>query len=745
MTRMNQVRPFIMCADFEACASGTTYAKEKDDTFIYAIHVCTVPVYLRFGHATTKTPWQPTKWIRGWNRQKHYIDKDFGTWDDFIDYFLHHLANPNQQIMLYFHNGQKFDFVFIEKWLINNNWYRALTDEDEEEIIKTKQNYYCWNKATGWNAGVLNFWMGNGYCHLELRDTIKIQLGSIKEIGEDLFGNKGTYHEEIKNIEWFKKLDLTKKPLDVSYVDDLIDGETVICKDGYKFNIHRPSNWPKMIKERVGSDVYIMVGLLYFYILNQVINPQNYSSNICMTTGQVAIYSYFLDIIKREGKKKTEKEDEVYARYYGSDWQTRFNEYLLLQGNWDLLDDNEEEAPKIARGGFTNGMIAEQGKILKGWFLSYDVNSEYPFISTGKCPYGAGSSNYTWEEIMANDDLWGVIWVKAKRVEQLVKNVPAMLLAKWSEKDEESNAIYEYELDDFYGCFTKQEWKVFSDSDYFKWVDVKPVKCVGWITKPLIKDFMEENYKAKLKASEEHNKTAKLIAKLKLNSLTGKFSQKLLKIVKLNPQTFTYEHLKKQLGNIKGLDDDMKETLEESDFRYEKAKARGQNLQLLVVNEVSFSNTAIYSFITGGGRAWIQSHMLELGWAFQDQIKVIYGDTDSMKIWCKNQDVAKEVNDYLKEQNLIDDNKLGCFKEEFNGKVKTFKYVCPKKYLCGDEDENIITNKSALSGLKWENIFVKYPHPKLTDIAVGSKFLTLKPSIVKHGVLLNETEYEIKE
>ncbi|MBO7692397.1 MAG: hypothetical protein J6T10_07155 [Methanobrevibacter sp.] len=56
MTNMNNTRPLILCADFETCAGGTRYAKRCDDTFIYAVHVCRVPLYLKFGHATTKTP-----------------------------------------------------------------------------------------------------------------------------------------------------------------------------------------------------------------------------------------------------------------------------------------------------------------------------------------------------------------------------------------------------------------------------------------------------------------------------------------------------------------------------------------------------------------------------------------------------------------------------------------------------------------------------------------------------------------
>lgn len=742
MTNMNKSRPFIMCADFETCASGTKFAKEHDDTFIYAMNVMTVPLFLKFGHATTLTPWQPTKYIRGWNRQKHYINKMFGDWDDFLNYLLPQYTG-NQTIYLYFHNGQKFDFVFIQKWLINHHWYRALTKQDEEECISKGINYYVWDKASNWNSGILHFKTKQGYLDIELRDTIKIQPGSIKEIGEDLFGEHGTYKDDIKTNPWFKDLNLNKQPLDINYIQDK-QGDMIYCSDGYKYPMNSYLLWPKMIRERVGSDVAIMVGLLYYYILNQVINPQNYSNNICLTTGQVAIKSYFLDVIKSVSKSKKDKEGDIWAKWYKSNWDTRFNEYLLLEGQWDLLDEELNQVPKIARGGFTNGMDSIKGKVLHGEFLSFDVNSEYPFISTFNCPCGAGVE-MNLKDLLSDETKWGVIWFRAKHVKQLVSNVPAMLLADWQATDSDDQEIYKYEIDNFDGVLTKQEWQVFMDEDYFEWEDIEVYQVFGWDTKPLLKDFMETNYLAKQKASKEHNKTAKLVAKLKLNSLTGKFSQKLLKVVKLDPETFTYDHLKKQLNNIKGLDDDMKQTLDENSFRYDKALARKQNLQVLIINECEFANTSIYSFITGGGRAWIQSHMLELGWAFQDQIKVLYGDTDSMKIWVKSKEIKEEVLSYLADQNLLNDDKLGCFKEEFNDKVKSFKYLCPKKYLCGDEDENIITSKSALSGLKWDNVLVKYPHPKLNDISVGSKFLTLKPRVVSHGVLLEETEYVIKD
>ena len=58
---------------------------------------------------------------------------------------------------------------------------------------------------------------------------------------------------------------------------------------------------------------------------------------------------------------------------------------------------------------------------------------------------------------------------------------------------------------------------------------------------------------------------------------------------------------------------------------------------------------------------------------------MLYGDTDSMKIWVKDDKTYNQVLSDLKQEGLLDDDKLGMFKEEFGNKVKCFKYLCPKK------------------------------------------------------------------
>ncbi|MBO7733298.1 MAG: hypothetical protein J6S67_12110 [Methanobrevibacter sp.] len=95
------------------------------------------------------------------------------------------------------------------------------------------------------------------------------------------------------------------------------------------------------------------------------------------------------------------------------------------------------------------------------------------------------------------------------------------------------------------------------------------VEYLAYATRPILKHFMETNYIAKQKASKEHNHSAKTVAKLKLNSLTGKFGQKLYKFKKIDPDTVDYDTLKTSLDDLGMVDDDIKETLAESSFRYD--------------------------------------------------------------------------------------------------------------------------------------------------------------------------------
>ena len=742
---IHQPKPIILCADFETSTAGVEYAKRNNDTFIYAMSVIRVPLYddvLKKENVDSKVPWKPLKFVR-WNYKPNLVRRNFGTWEDFLDYLLNKMEiGKDQQIMLYFHNGQKFDFVFIQRWLINNHWLRCLTPKQIEEAREKHLNYYEWETTQSWNAGVLYFWVEKiqGYITLELRDTIKIQPGTIEEIGKDLMKS---YGDDIKSNPWFKDFNLVKVTEFNNYLDYIQDlkGDLVVCKDGTTFNIHNPKEWPEILAKRVSGDTEIMVVLLYYYILNQIINPVDYHADICLTTGQVAVKSFYEEIWHTTEHPEHTRKD-LYETYYGSTFTQRVNEYLQLTGKWG----EDIQAPSIVRGGFTNGMDEVKGKVMEGYFDSKDINSLYPFIACGKCPYGAGTHSYTLEEMMEDKNLWGVIWVKAKHVKQLVRNVPAMIPVKFVEEDEDVIGHYTYECGDFFGCFTKQEWTlVFGRENYFEWEDMEVVEYLCYATRPILKHFMETNYLAKQKASKEHNHSAKTVAKLKLNSLTGKFGQKLYKFKKIDPDTVSYETLKSSLDDLGLVDDDVKETLSENSFRYDWAKKHGFNILIGILSTTSkFVHTGLYAYITGGGRAYIQTIMLRLG-SMYPNIKILYGDTDSMKIWYPNQETQNKVREWMSTNHLVDDTVLGAFKEEWDNQVKQFKYLCPKKYISADKDGNVLEDKSAMSGIKWSEIHNKLPQPHINDFYLGQTFKTLKPYKTKSGVLLIPTDYELKD
>lgn len=741
---VHKPKPIILCGDFETSTAGTEYAKKYDDTFVYALHVIRVPladIVMKKDKVVSKTPWTPLKFVR-WNYKPNILNKSFGTWDDFVSYVLNKMDLVKDfQIILYFHNGQKFDFKFIYKWLLKNNWYRALTIQDEEDIRETHQNYYIWERTESWNSGRLYFWLEklNGYICVDLRDTLKIQQGTIEEIGNDLM----KMYPDWKDNPWFKDFNLHKvKEFNnvLDYVQDL-SGDNVVCKDGTTFNIHNPKQWPDVLKRRVSGDTEIMVVLLYYYILNQIINPVDYHADICLTTGSVAVKSLF-EFIWTHYPDHPRNPKKLWDWYFGQALVDRQTDFIKLIGKWG---EAKMDNPSIMRGGFCNGLDSLKGQVIEGYFSSYDVNSEYPTALTHPVPYGKPLHEESWNKVMKDNKLWGVIWVRAKSLKQKIRNIPARIPTAFELVEDEEIGHYTYEAKDFYGCFTKDEWVDFSNPNYFEWEEPELVYYQYYETRPLLRDFILDQYQVKCEAKKNANKSMYLRSKLIMNGIGGKMGQKLFKFHKIDPSSITFQHLVKQLDYFKGLDLDWKEDIMESSYKYDSAKKSSYNLQLPQMSDVPYVSPSIYACMTGWGRAWIFGAMLRIGAKFGDKVKVLYGDTDSMKIWFADQETQKTVDDYLRSKNLVDDVKLGCFKEEFNNQVKQFKYICPKKYFTSDGTNKVLEDKSALSGMRWADVHKVIEHPELKDFYIGAKFPVLKPRETKSGVLLEENLLEIKE
>ena len=732
MSRPNWIKSTILfCADLETCTPNTEYYKRENDTFVYAFKLVRVPIQW---HASKKelgvNEWTSLKYTN-WNKHPSLANVCFGSIEQFIIWVQTKLK-PSllSTVIIYFHNGQKFDFWFFLKPLIELGWKLILDDKDKKQWSKGT-NYFIFSDSEGWLSLKLYFWINKTWVKVEFRDSIKLQNSSIASISKNLFGEHGVYTENVKNNPWFKNLDLTKH-LEFN-PDDVQDkrGNLIKLSDGTYYNYLDYKNWPDSIKQRVESDVYIMVAMLYYYLINHVINLPG-DDRIPQTTGTLAIYTYVNLFLKEHPElKQAMAQDPKEANNLL--WDTVYNcanEYRVMIRN-ELLGN--DLLPSIVRGGYCNVLDEDKNKILKGEFISLDVNSEYPFVATQELPFGEHEEV---NHIPTND--WYICWYYVDEITQLVNNCPAMLPAKWQDANNH-NAHYLRSVKNCYMVMTKEEREqVFSNPNWFKITNAKLVRCWVWKSKFYVKNYMLTNYEAKLKASEINNASLKTSAKLKLNALTGKFIQNFVKPVRFYPQ---YTKLTDILNYVKSkLNDELSdETINEITNAYHD----DNKIIINLVTPNSFAYAPVYCAITGKGRAWIQQHILLLASRFP-KIKVVYSDTDSIKIWTKNKHDYNEVMNYVKD--WLNDNELGKFKEEFKAQIKYANFLCPKKYLCANANGIINISKCALSGLSWYDVIkqLNTDQIKISDINIGDKFIVLRPKKVPHGIVLINSEYILK-
>ena len=94
----------------------------------------------------------------------------------------------------------------------------------------------------------------------------------------------------------------------------------------------------------------------------------------------------------------------------------------------------------------------------------------------------------------------------------------------------------------------------------------------------------------------------------------------------------------------------------------------------------------------------------------------------------------------------LDNNELGKFKEEFKAQIKYANFLCPKKYLCANDNQIINIQKCALSGLSWHDVIKQLGTDSINinAIKIGDKFTVLRPKKVQHGIVLINSEYILK-
>lgn len=756
----------------------------------------------------------------GWdNELKNNL---FGRIDQLWKYFLNDIKVGRSTIIyLYFHNGQKWDYTFIYEWCKKQGWENVYGypktddyDEDEElvapglktklkELLKSKQHCYSYGKDNNWVSMTIYLYHPKGYhIKIELRDSFKLLTQSIKSIGHDFFSKdvKGNYYQDLQTNPWYLQQAkvfgedcLTKQPLNVNAVQDVKD-DVVYYDDKtnkYEYPLLDGSKWPSMIRERVATDTIILCFALGYGLVNGIWTVLH-SDKVPQTTGASAIYffaSMLVDknnpdnirdlVINKKGEHKGKvNDDTLWNTIFGCTVQVRIALERWFTGRLNKVDLKTLDKcltkfktqhhiqldltslPNGARGGFTEGLPSIKGKTLAGNYLSFDVNSEYPFGATHPLPYG--EPTYLNQIPKHQDDKWWMGWFYVKHIKMKYRCIQPILKKVWSldyvkqtfqlkeglldkkEKDEYYNLYpkdehYVYELNNAIIPWGEDEYNTYilKHPEEFEIEDFWPVIILSFNAKPWAKRFMEENYKLKQQASKEHNNTMKLSAKLKLNSLTGKFDQKYIQTMSINLSDYpdknqlismikqTYHKWEELLG------DDCKEVIEEEllkQIQIVKDEANyNQEILIDLPSECKHSYIPGYSAITSKGRALIHGYSLDLVKYFnydETKIKICYSDTDSLKIWTKDKTTYDECLNFVNDNHWLDDTELGKLKEEFKGKVKYFKYLCPKKYLGGDENKQVLFNCSAISGINRDDLPKDL---KMDDIGVLTVKQDMKP------------------
>lgn len=258
--------------------------------------------------------------------------------------------------------------------------------------------------------------------------------------------------------------------------------------------------------------------------------------------------------------------------------------------------------------------------------------------------------------------------------------------------DDNSRAIKEAEV-----IFSGTEYDI---KNWLLYYDIKDFELVNYFIFDIIKgkdlklfqSIINEwaELKEKYSSKEHYNDLLKGRYKLFLNSLTGKFGEKI--------------RGKKTMVNRKG------------EFEYVDSEIVNGRCITVILSLISFS------------RLYMSKNILK------NPDRYVYTDTDSIALL----DVSDE---YINENFEIDDKKLGCFKIE-----KVFKqavYVKPKCYVGLDENNKIVPTVAGCKinsdfikskdNLDW--IFIKKQH-------IGKKVIKVK---CKNGVLLIDKPYVIKE
>lgn len=600
----------IYADDFETFTNQSSYFKRNNFSNIYLISSKRVDIY----KPSNLLPYAPVDFSKT-HKIYNYSTKIFINVPDYLEWLRY---NEKRQIH-YFHNFTKFDFFYLQSFLIyeQKDIIRVNDKQFEKTTRSHEQNKDIWTFKDGgttfrnikialWNE------KNNAYTILDFRDSMKLFSGSIEFLSEafkldvkkELRFNPHQLQEPFKSYEELKK-------------------------------------YPILVN-RVKTDSEILSDVLKHYFINP--NFLTLGSSIKLTAPALALSHFISDITEtykeeiNAGKLRKKEILLNYLEIWDEQKRDKINNFFLIENNYYY-------------GGITSYIPRYKNQILNN-ISSYDINSMYPSQMVKPLPYGYGIFK---KRLTQQDKETKFIFVEMEGtfIQQLNCNFPPVLNKRWcliKEDGEEFKEHYFYKIDKpFKFCVSKQEADLYLNPKYFK-SDIKVIKYVVFNQAPKLKDFILKNYKFKAEAT---NRVDKESAKLKLNSVYGKFCEKPIR------KSYIPKCIYNEDMDLLSIEDSKTPILQ-------KRLKTTYNEEIITFEYSTHTYAPLGCAITSLARSFLISSFISF--TEEKGIEIYYTDTDSLKI-----------NKQIDNPNLIHPSNLGLWKYE--GTKKYFKYIRPKVYI----------------------------------------------------------------
>lgn len=337
--------------------------------------------------------------------------------------------------------------------------------------------------------------------------------------------------------------------------------------------------------------------------------------------------------------------------------------------------------------GYKGGLVLVKNGIkdveLKVDGYSYDVNSMYPWVMKTKLmPYGKPSSiKYENVENVA------ILKVYINKAYILDEEIPCFVFSQSKLTDEHQK--HKKLIIDEVIVVTEFEFELIKK---YYFIDFQILNKWYFKASYIFKNFISELEEQKTNAKNEADRQ---VAKIKLNSLYGKFGQKFLRSQRIlikKEDLLPDQGVKFEIGNY-----------------YEVSKIEEVDL-------ISYVPVAL--FITSYARV----HLLEN--IIKNKERFLYADTDSIYL------------DGMQEGLQIDETSFGAFKLE--NRFSRFKYIKAKCYIFETLDGKITTKIAGLSKDKHKDI-------NFSNFYKGSVFEKSKTQRkrIKGGFILTKGDYTL--